>query len=1111
MARFEIMVEVNGVKSYIDTYKEEPISLTYNIADIMDIGARNSSFSKTIKIPETSNNRKLFGDISNLSVDASFNPNKKSKAYIMVDTVVVLEGYLQLRKAYVDKDGNKAEYEVVIYADNDNFFKTIGDNYLSDLDISELDHTWDKATIISSWSNDWTKGYYYPLIDYGNNWDLTTINAKVSSMKPAVNIKYLFDKIFRASGYRYESTFLNSRLFQNLYMPNNKALVNRTKTGTRYRFSVGTATAQVATTPNVASAGAMSGIGGGAPTIVNWKASVPNSSTQVVVQLAANGGGSPASNAGRPIRVRYTDEAYPNGDPDNLFTPTIDTGSLNAATMRGWYYTPPAVPTGVRFKTDFDISFRIKPVLAGTKTTISFRRSHNPNMNVNVEGGYPIPVNGSITPLTFNTTSIPGLIVDSTGLRFTGTIQTDMLNATSGDLKKLQSFETVWVSIEYAAYNTDIRTTVGNSNMEGPVVSGQNTTLKWSEPLITFNPGTRIYNELDTTVNPDELMEMNSMLPDKFKQRDFLTSIIKMFNLYIEPSKEYPKTLIIEPRDEYYKMGKVRDWTKKLDKNVVIEEQILGETQNRQTFFKYKDDTDYYNADYKGIWDQTYGQHDFTLDNDFITGKKVVETNFAPTPLVKLKKSVKFPIPVIAKQTATGFAPTDSIPRILTRFYSSNTKTWVYSDYQVRPTTNNIYLTTVGFTNVPHPNYQVGDYIKIVQSDGGALKPALTGTFRITEIYDTKTIGIDLAWWLVGSGVAVAGTCTPQDGLLPQFTSGDEWKLEGTTQKAIPYLGHLDNPYNPKYDLNFGQNKGTYEFLSNRITNDNLYNVYWKNYLNEISDKDSRIITAGFYLTADDIADFKFNHNIFIDGQYYKVNKIINYNPAVDSIVKVELIKSKYITIITTQDKTNPNLPWEPPIRPDWPVVPVGPWKGVDTPWTGRNVPWGWGNDIIGNWSSSIDNSYANARSSMIYGADNFVSGNSVSVMGNNNRVAMASSVSVLGNNNRVEAMAASALVVGDNNSVAPAVQRSMVIGSNARVAQSDTLVITSKIAIAPNYIDASRNEILNAFPDSKVVNLVSGSRNAIRNLGSYDTVSYVAASRETPAGDYWSGQINNA
>lgn len=1100
MARFEIQVEIGDKKYFVDTYKEEPISLTYNVADIADIAARNSSFSKTIKVPETKNNRIIFSEISNLSVDSTFNPNKKSKAYILVDTVVVLDGYLQLRKAFVDKDTDKAEYELVIYADNDNFFKEVGDSYLSDLSFTELDHIWNKTSIESSWNYDWNKGYYYPLIDYGNNWDLPTLNSgtgiKSISLKPSFNVKYILNKIFKSVGYNYKSNFLDTKLFKNLYMPYTKPTVTRSDNGTRYRFTVGNTASQIATTPTQASTGGLGNIN-------NYKIVVAPDTSNVQVQLASLDYG----NTGLPIYVRFTDESYPNGDPDNLFTPVKD-GGLSGFNMRGWYYTSPSSVPSQRFKCDFDITFRFKPNFSATKsygvanrtaTTISFRRSNDPitGYDVTSSGGYPIPVNGSTTPLAFNTTSIPGLVIDSTGKRVTGTIQTDMLNQTSGIYKKLQPNERVWVVVEYAANNKDIRATVGNSNMEAPIVSGQNTTLKWGESLLTFNPGTRIYNQLDTIVNPNELIEMGYLLPDKMKQKDFLVSIIRMFNLYIEPSKDEPKTLIIEPRDDYYKSGKIKNWTDKLDKNNIIEEQILGETQNRQTTFKYKDDTDYYNQDYKSVNGETYGQYDYFLDNDFISGKKTVEISFAPTPLVKLPKSTRFPIPVISKSTDKGFEPTDSQPRILTRYYSSTNSTWVYSDYQVRPTSSNIYLTTVGFTNVPHPNYQVGDYIDIVQSDGGALKPALTGRFRITEIYDTKTIGIDLPWWVVGSGPAVAGTCTPLDGLLPQYNSGDTWKMEGTTYKTIPYLGHLDNPYNPKYDLNYGQNKGTYEFLSDRITNDNLYRTYWSNYMNEISDKDSRIITASFYLTADDISDFRFNDNIFIENQYYKVNKIVNYNPVKDSLVKVELIKSKYITVPLVQSKTNPNNPWKPWVE--------------GKPWVTRDVPWRWDIEPVGVWFSSIENVAWGTYDSAIFGRNNYVSGRNLGVFGNDNRISMARSVNVLGSNNIVEAGVSNMMLLGDNNIVTPNVKNTMVVGSNTIASESDTLVITSKIAISPNYIDASRNEILNPFPDSKVVNYLSGSRNAIRSLGSYDTVSFVSASRVSNTANSWSGMINNA
>ena len=93
--RFDLIVEINGVKWSVDTYTDETINLIINVVDINDISSRNSSFSKTIKLPETANNRQVFGDISDLSAEpATFNPNKKAKCWILVDTLPVIEGFI---------------------------------------------------------------------------------------------------------------------------------------------------------------------------------------------------------------------------------------------------------------------------------------------------------------------------------------------------------------------------------------------------------------------------------------------------------------------------------------------------------------------------------------------------------------------------------------------------------------------------------------------------------------------------------------------------------------------------------------------------------------------------------------------------------------------------------------------------------------------------------------------------------------------------------------------------------------------------------------------------------------------------------------------------------
>ena len=75
-------------------------------------------------------------------------------------------------------------------------------------------------------------------------------------------------------------------------------------------------------------------------------------------------------------------------------------------------------------------------------------------------------------------------------------------------------------------------------------------------------------------------------------------------------------------------------------------------------------------------------------------------------------------------------------------------------------------------------------------------------------------------------------------------------------------------------------------------TGSDVYNVYWKRYLDNIYNKEARIQTAYFYLTSQDIADFKYNDKIFIKDSYWFINKINSYAIGVGNSTKVELIKA---------------------------------------------------------------------------------------------------------------------------------------------------------------------------------------------------------------------------
>jgi hypothetical protein len=105
------------------------------------------------------------------------------------------------------------------------------------------------------------------------------------------------------------------------------------------------------------------------------------------------------------------------------------------------------------------------------------------------------------------------------------------------------------------------------------------------------------------------------------------------------------------------------------------------------------------------------------------------------------------------------------------------------------------------------------------------------------------------------------------------------------------YAGHLDDPLSPQNDLNFGATKELfYVFTTGNLSN-NQFNVYWSGYMAEITDKDSKLISAYFKLNPTDILNLDFSKYIYVDGIAFRLNKIKDYNASKPEVCVVELLK----------------------------------------------------------------------------------------------------------------------------------------------------------------------------------------------------------------------------
>lgn len=105
------------------------------------------------------------------------------------------------------------------------------------------------------------------------------------------------------------------------------------------------------------------------------------------------------------------------------------------------------------------------------------------------------------------------------------------------------------------------------------------------------------------------------------------------------------------------------------------------------------------------------------------------------------------------------------------------------------------------------------------------------------------------------------------------------------------YIGHFDDPDAPANDLNFGVPKELFFALSSGAINVNQFNVYWSQYMAEITDKDSKMFIGTFFLSERDIETLDFSKFKWIDGALFRLNKIEDYNTSRRDECKVELLK----------------------------------------------------------------------------------------------------------------------------------------------------------------------------------------------------------------------------
>jgi hypothetical protein len=711
------MVRIQLSTGYLDVKEGTSFPLNFSIGDIRDISKRTGSFSKTITLVGNSNNNTLLNHYYDVNIQAgTFNINTITNCDVLQNGIpVMVNATLQLvniKKSQVTGAYEQmVEYEVLIKENRGTFFSDISNKYLTDLDFSYLDHVVDSNVIIDSFNNTIADSYKYVMpfnIDnqYQQNW-----------FKPAIYAQIYFDRIFAAAGYSYTWDGLADANFDKLLIPYN-----------------------------------------GDQNVVDW------TDYQVV-----------AENSG----YSYTETfGFEQG---GLVTP-IDSGwteILDAETIfdpsNGEYTTPAA--TTVAAGQSYIYTATITGTVQLENTTADNIFINTPN---NPTRAY-VPYFGVRVSSALN-----AKCYSSSGLIVTASPASPFLaNSFSSTytFNEVFTFNATTDGIQGGIGYGDIQ--IVNAGVDVLLVSaGQ---INFNDPQVVYWYSTAVTQEqapdiilnitsIDLTIQPSDnipldsgITTMNTFIPQKIKQSDFIKSIFLMYNLYVTEDPDSQTNLILISRDEYYDSGKAVDWTNLLMKDKEQSLVFIPELNNKKLRLTHKADTDSPNKVYTDVTTEIYGQVEVTFENEYVKGIDVKETIFSPTPVQRTIFNAFLPL-------LNGAAPKTNLRILFDNGEITAQNVDIISGYDTITPTNGAYpylshfggadplnpTFDINFAECQYYYYQVAQntnnnlYNKywrrtVAQINGGKLLTAYfylrENDIQLMELNDK--IRIDNSWWSI--------------------------------------------------------------------------------------------------------------------------------------------------------------------------------------------------------------------------------------------------------------------------------------------------------------------------------------------------------------------------
>lgn len=178
MRKNQLFINVDGHWSEIDLFEDTTIPITLKCTEVKNFASRNTGYSVEFNIPHTNNNAKTLGLVADINIyRGSFEVGKDYPAYITNGGITTFDGQFRLKRVIKQNSGNYIYYVGNMFGGTKNFVDALGNKALignqntnDDLDFSEYDTPGEEMML-----GDFV-GYLQNHYTDGTGWGLTLLD-----------------------------------------------------------------------------------------------------------------------------------------------------------------------------------------------------------------------------------------------------------------------------------------------------------------------------------------------------------------------------------------------------------------------------------------------------------------------------------------------------------------------------------------------------------------------------------------------------------------------------------------------------------------------------------------------------------------------------------------------------------------------------------------------------------------------------------------------------------------------------------------------------------------------------------------------------------------------